>query len=90
MPTLFGAKQSDIGHFKRVQCRATTLSAQLKELPHSERLKRIKLPSLVYRKGLIDLIGGSPLQLVEGSTRRHSLKLKKYHYWTALMLETFS
>jgi hypothetical protein len=99
------SKKADIDHLERVQRRATKLVPELKELPYPERLKQLKLPSLVYRRdrgdimietykilhGLVDTIGVSPLQLAEESkTRSHSLKLKKNHCRTTLRQHTFS
>ena len=98
------SKKANIDHLERVQRRATKLVPELKELPYPERLKQMKLPSLVYRRkrgdmietykilnGLVDTIGGAPLQLAEECCKRsHSLKLKKNHCRTALRQNTFS
>ena len=44
----YQSKKSDIDHLERIQLRATKLILELKELPYQERLKQLKLPSLVY------------------------------------------
>ena len=95
------SKKANIDHLERVQHRATKLVPELKELPYPERLKQLKLPSLVYRRDMIetykilnslaDTIGASPLQLAEESkTHSHNLKLKKNHCRTTLRQHIFS
>ena len=41
---------------ERVQCRATKLIPDLKELPYETRLKKLQLPSLYYRQARGDMI----------------------------------
>ena len=39
-----------------VQRRATKMIPTIKDLPHSERLKKLKLPTLAYRRACGDMI----------------------------------
>ena len=96
--------KADIDHLERVQRRATKLVPELRKLSYPERLRQLKLPSLVYRrqrgdmietykilKGLVDSTNGSPLHLAErGRTRGHSLKLKKTQCRMAVRQHAFS
>ncbi len=75
---------------EEVQRRATKQVAELKDLSYTDRLKALKLPSLLYRRKRGDMIevfkyccdlysvNPSPLHLDEGSvTRGHKFKLYK-------------
>ncbi|XP_019641718.1 PREDICTED: uncharacterized protein LOC109483174 [Branchiostoma belcheri] len=72
-----------------VQRRATKLVSGLRELPYSERLKRLRLPSLGYRRRRGDMIqvfkfltgqervqADNFFELAGGTTRGHNFKLK--------------
>ena len=76
---------------ERVQRRATRLVPEIKGLPYPERLRRLGLPSLYYRRRRGDMIamyqvfnGGMDIQPDEFfslapsvGTRGHSMKLRK-------------
>ena len=49
-------RQGLIDVIEGVQRRATKLRQSCKELPHQSRLKKLKLPSLCYRRKRADLI----------------------------------
>jgi len=97
-------KISDLEHLEKVQRRATKMVPELKDLPYPERLKRLKLPSLVYRRDRGDMIetfkilnghtdlGKSCLLplATKSSTRGHSLKLRKDYSRTSLRQHVFS
>lgn len=96
-------KKGDIEHLEKVQRRATKLIPELKDTPYPERLKHLKLPSLVYRRergdmietykilnGQVDSTGRSLLNIAEqGYTRGHSKKLQKHYCRTALRSHAF-
>lgn len=42
--------KNDIEMVENVQCRATIMVAELKELNYEEQLRRLKLPTLAYRR----------------------------------------
>ena len=82
----------DQRNVERVQRRASKLVPSLKHLPYEERLERLGLPSLSYRRRRGDMIAlfkiitdratGSQFFNVEstgGRTRGHNFKLKKSH-----------
>ena len=84
-------QKKDVNMIENVQRRATKLIPDLKDLPYEDRLRRLKLPSLVYRRARGDMIevykylhgiykvDTSFLPTSEGSiTRGHSLKLTKH------------
>jgi len=97
-------KQADIDHLERVQRRATKLITVMKDLSYPERLRTLKLPTLVYRRArgdmievykilhnLVDSTDQSPLHLADqGATRGHSFKLQKRYCRTALRAHAFS
>ena len=83
-------RKKDIQLIENVQRRATKLVPGLKDLEYEQRLQRLKLPSLVYRRARGDMIevykylhdiykvDASFLPLDKDCvTRGHSLKLKK-------------
>lgn len=84
-------KQFSIELLERVQRRATRLLPNLRKLPYSQRLNKLKLPTLRYRrargdmietfkiiKGFYDQEACPALQhAIYGNTRGHSLKLFK-------------
>ena len=90
--------QKDINHLESVQRRATRLVTSIRHLPYEERLKRLKLPSLKFRRLRGDLIESYKLltgkenvdyrQFFQLATttqlRGHSLKL--YHGKSRLQL----
>ena len=83
----------NIALLERVQHRATRLMPELRRLPYEERLERLQLPSLEYRRlrgdiievykyphGLYSADGGSLLPLADlkyVATRGHDYKLRK-------------
>ena len=83
-------------HYQRVQMRATKLVITIKNLTYKDRLKRLKLPTLKYRRIRGDMIEvcksltnnyDSRVNLYlekqqDSITRGHSLKLAndRYHY----------
>jgi hypothetical protein len=76
----------------------------LKELPYEERLKKLSIPSLEYRRNRADMIqvyrifsGLDKLDAslffemnTSGPTRGHTLKIKKHHISTRLRQKSFS
>ena len=89
---------------ENVQRRATKLVPELKDLEYEERLRRLKLPSLRYRRERGDIIEAykflhdyydvenNPLTLDDATrrTRGHSLKLKKIRCNTTMRQQFFS
>ena len=86
-----------------VQRRATKLVPELKELPYEERLEKMKLPSLCFRRARGDMIEAYKYThdfytVNEGllqrddntSTRGHNFKLKKRYCRTATRHNFFS
>ena len=85
--------QADIKALESIQRRATKLVFSLKEMDYEERLRELKLPSLVYRRQRGDMI--QMYKIMNGlvrmninalftpakvrSTRGHFQKLFKYH-----------
>ena len=85
-PTYIGDQKK----IERIQRRATKLVPELSHLPYQERLKKLKLPSLVYRRKrgdmlmvyrvLTGLTETSPMfqpSTTGQRTRGHHLKLRK-------------
>ena len=77
---------------EQVQRRATRLVPSLRHLPYQERLEKLGMPSLSYRRRRGDMIAvfkimtgrASGIQFftaekMQGRTRGHQLKLKKFH-----------
>ena len=89
---------------ERVQRRATRLVVSIRHLPYPERLKRLKLPSLYYRRRRMDMIHAykmlhghvdtDPSELLatnpERRTRGHTLKLRKPRATCRARLNSFS
>ncbi len=86
-----------------VQRRATKLIPEISDLPYEERLKHLKLPSLVYRRHRGDVIQVFKYmnniwetsdelltQLDESRTRGHSHKLYKERWEAAVRGQFFS
>jgi len=86
-------KKKDINHLETIQRRATKILPHLSQLPYSERLRQLKLPSLVYRRKRGDMIetfkilhshydNNSAPYLTASTvtfTRSHNYKLFKSH-----------
>ena len=95
--------RKDIDRIERVQRRATRMVEELRQLPYEERLRRMELPSLVYRRYRGDMIEVYkyinrmnyssrdilPVAL-DTCVRGHRLKLLKRHCRTDLRHEFFS
>ena len=77
---------------EQIQRRATRLVTSLRHLPYEDRLEKLDLPSLTYRRKRGDMImvykiitGRAPgnqflsVENMGGRTRGHRFKLKKYH-----------
>ena len=88
---------------ENVQRRATKLVPDFKDIPYEERLKRLKLPSMCYRRSRGDMIEcykythGQYLvnqdllpRDIDGVTRGHNLKLKKRFCNTTVRHSFFS
>jgi endonuclease/exonuclease/phosphatase family metal-dependent hydrolase len=86
----FPIRKTDSDHLEKVQRRATKLVPCLKDLSYGERLKQLKLPSLVYRRrrgdmlqvykivhGMEDFGEQNIISLSIGRTRGHPFKLVK-------------
>ena len=81
--------RKDIESVGKIQKRATKLITELKDLSYTERLKKLKLPSLAHRrkrgdmiqtfkiiKGIKDILSERIFKVcTSSSTRGHSLKL---------------
>ena len=96
--------RKDIESVERIQKRATKLIPELTDLTYTERLKRLKLPSLAHRRKRGDMI--QTFKIIKGiedipsdrffklsnssSTRGHSLKLEKPRCRTTMRLQHFS
>ena len=88
---------------ENTQCRATKLIPELRDLEYGERLRRLDLPSLYYRRARGDMIecfkyltgiyktNSDILQRdLRTQTRGHSLKLKKPQVSSAVRQNFFS
>ena len=94
--------KKDAEAIERVQRRATKLVPKLKLLPYTERLQKLKLPSMYYRQARGDMIEtykhltniyktDHPLVRDHGTrTRGHHLKLKKLVAKSAIRKNFFS
>ena len=95
--------QKDINQIESIQRRATKMVLGFENLEYEDRLRRLKIPTLKYRRSRGDLIQvykylhnintapAGMLPLHEGSvTRGHSLKLAKNWCRTALRAHAFS
>ena len=96
--------KKDVQIIETVQKRATRMIRDIRDLPHEERLKRMQLPSMVYRRYRGDMIevykyltGRNYMSredfipLAEDNTRRgHSRKLLKRYCRTGLRQHFFS
>jgi len=96
--------KKDMEKLERVQRRATKLIPKFSKMPYENRLKAMKLPSLVYRRyrgdmvevykylhGMYSVPYGSLLQEAPPSALRgHNYKLLKRHCHTQLRLHFFS
>ena len=94
--------KKDAEAIERVQHRATKLVPKLKLLPYTERLQKLKLPSMYYRRARGDMIEtykhltniyktDHPLVRDHGTrTRGHHLKLKKLVAKSAIRKNFFS
>ena len=96
--------RKDIESVEKIQRRATKLIPELKDMTYTERLKKLKLPSLAHRRRRGDMI--QAFKIIKGiedipserffklctssSTRGHSLKLEKPRCRTTLRLQQFS
>ena len=95
--------KKDIDRIERVQRRATRMVEQVKQLPYEERLARMELPSLVYRRYRGDMI--EVYKYLNGKSyasrdilpmahdtcvRGHRLKLLKRHCKSGLRQSFFS
>lgn len=82
--------QKDIDAIEAIQRRATKMIPNLKDLPYEDRLRRLKLPTLTYRRYRGDVIhvykylhntydspANKMFQRSDSQTRGHSLKLFK-------------
>ena len=98
--------KKDVIILEKVQRKATKAVKSLKDKPYPERLKQLKLPTLVYRRERANMIQVFKLlkhledmdptvffELVEGTsatTRGHPLKLKKKQYSSNLRANAFA
>ena len=97
--------KKDVTMIENVQKRATKLIPQLRDLPYKERLKQLKLPTLVYRRLRGDMIEVYKLTHSkydpavsdilhkhdkQDRTRGHSEKLYKKKFRTEVRRHTFT
>ena len=94
--------KKDADAIERVQRRATKLVPKIKMLSYTERLKKLKLPSMYYRRARGDMIEAfkyltrvyktdNPLvRDYDTRTRGHHQKLKKLHAKTQIRKNFFS
>ena len=96
--------KQDSEAIEKVQRRATKLLLHLRKLPYPERLRRLNLPSLVYRRRITDLIQVyriiHQIDIINSQeffsftkdnvTRGHSLKLSKDRAKSKLGQRVFS
>ncbi len=96
--------KKDIEIVEKVQRRATKLIPSLQNLSYEERLRKLKLPSLVYRRLRGDMVEVYKIvnqkydpdvanflpRNQDTRTRGHKLKLKKAHAHSNLRLKFFS
>jgi ribonuclease P/MRP protein subunit RPP40 len=95
--------KKDITTIENVQRRATKMVPGLRDLPYEERLKKLRLPSLQYRRQRGDMINtykfcqgdfkvDTPWLLREDQTRTrgHPYKLKKKYARLEIRKNTFS
>ena len=95
--------KKDIDAIESLQRRATRLVPGIKDLPYSDRLAELKLPSLSYRRLRADALQTYKIihqfdkcqyekffKLSESSTRGHPFKLEKPRCRTTFTLEQFS
>ena len=95
--------QKDINLIEGVQRRASRMVPELKGLEYEDRLKRMKLPSLQYRRARGDMIEvykhlknhyttNQDLLVLHGTsiTRGHNYKLRKSHARTSIRKHFFS
>ena len=89
---------------ERVQRRATKVIPKIKDLPYNERLKKLKLPTLTYRRHRGDMIETykiltnkydqdiTPKLSIDSAsiTRGHPYKLKKHRSTTRLRQHYFT
>lgn len=94
-------RKTDSDHLEKVQRRATKIVVEIRDLPYGERLKELKLHSLLYRRRRGDMIqvykylhgmedSRNMFRLAEGNTRGHSLKLIKPRCNTSLRQNSFT
>ena len=95
--------KKDVTAIENVQKRATKMVPGLHNLQYEDRLKKLKLPSLIYRRERGDMIEtykyltniyntDNPWLILEAdsNTRGHSLKLTQQRYMTELRRHCFS
>ncbi|MES9971492.1 MAG: reverse transcriptase family protein, partial [Candidatus Thiodiazotropha sp.] len=96
--------RKDINSVENIQKRATRLIPQLKDLSYTERLKKLKLPTLAHRRRRGDML--QTFKILNGledipserffnvatnsSTRGHNFKLEKPRCNTSFRLQHFS
>ena len=93
----------DIATIEKIQRKGTKFIPSLRHLSYQDRLRKLKLPSLTYRRLRGDLIEAfkifhhytiDPSEILilhtQSSTRGHQLKLKKERNRTAIRNRTFS
>ena len=95
--------KTDSDHLEKAQRRATKIVPEIKDLPYQERLRKLKLPSLAFRRkrgdmiqvykimhNLEDIPEGAFFTRSEGTTRGNSLKLFKTRCRTKLRQNSFT